>query len=52
MRREMVGLFQQQGLSHRQSCRLAGISRSVDNYSASEHNQALLERMKVTGALI
>lgn len=46
MRREMVGLFRKQGLSHRQSCRLAGISRSVDNYSASEHNQALLERMK------
>jgi putative transposase len=42
----MVGLFQQQELSHRQSCRLAGISRSVDIYSASEHNQTLLERLK------
>lgn len=39
-------MLQQQGLSHRQSCRLAGISRSVDNYSASAQNQPLLERMK------
>jgi putative transposase len=46
MRREMVGLFRKQGLSHRQSCRLVRISRSVDTYSASEHNQPLLERMK------
>ncbi len=46
MRREMVGLFRRQGLSHRRSCYLAGISRSVDTYSASEHNQPLLERMK------
>jgi putative transposase len=42
----MVGLFRRQGLSHRRSCHLAGISRSVDTYSASEHNQPLLERMK------
>lgn len=46
MRREMVGLFQKQGLSHRQACRLTGISRSVDKYSTSEQNQPLLERMK------
>lgn len=40
-------MFRLQGLSHRQSCRLAGLSRSVDKYSASQHNQPLLERMKV-----
>lgn len=39
-------MLQRQGLSHRQSCRLAGISRSVDKYSASEENQPLLKRMK------
>lgn len=42
----MVGLFCQRGLSHRQSCGLVGISRSVDKYSASEHNQPLLKRLK------
>jgi putative transposase len=39
-------MLQERGLSHRQSCRLAGISRSVDSYSASAQNQPLLERMK------
>lgn len=42
----MVGLFQKKGLFHRQSCRLTGISRSVDKYLASDHNQELLKRMK------
>jgi len=42
----MVGLFRLQGLSHRQSCRLIGLSRSVDKYSASAHNQPLLKRIK------
>lgn len=34
------------GLSHRRSCRLAGISRTVDKYSASEQNQPLLQRIR------
>lgn len=39
-------MFQNAGLSHRRSCRLAGISRTVDKYSASEQNQPLLIRIK------
>lgn len=46
MHREIVRLFRKQRLSHRQSCGLARISRSVDSYSVSERNQPLLERMK------
>jgi putative transposase len=42
----VVGLLQQRGLSHRLSCHLTGISRSVDKYSVSEQNQPLLARMK------
>jgi putative transposase len=42
----VVGLLQEKGLSHRQACQLAGISRSVAKYSASQHNEALLTRMK------
>jgi putative transposase len=42
----VVGLLQEQGLSHRQACQLAGLSRSVAKYSASQHNEALLTRMK------
>lgn len=42
----MVGLFRLQGLSHRRSCRMVGLSRSVDQYSASEYNQPLLKRIK------
>jgi putative transposase len=39
-------MLQERGLSHRKACRITGISRSVDHYSASEQNQPLLARMK------
>lgn len=39
-------MFRSKGFSHRRSCRLAGISRTVDKYSASEQNQPLLVRIK------
>jgi len=42
----VVEILQQKGLSHRISCHLAGISRSVDKYSASKQNQPLLKRIK------
>ncbi len=42
----MVELLQVQGLSHRQACHLAGISRSVHKYLARNPNEALVARMK------
>ncbi|WP_373531546.1 hypothetical protein [Vampirovibrio sp.] len=39
-------MLQQQGLSHRQACHLAGISRSVDKYVARNPNEALVARMR------
>jgi putative transposase len=42
----MVGMLQGQGLSHRQACHLASISRSVDKYMARNSNEALVVRMK------
>lgn len=39
-------MLQEQGLSHRQACQLAGISRSVDKYVARDPNEALVVRMK------
>ena len=39
-------MLQEQGLSHRQACQLAGISRSVDKYVSRNPNEALVARMK------
>ena len=39
-------MLQEQGLSHRQACYLAGISRSVDKYMAKNSNELLVARMK------
>ena len=39
-------MLQKKGLSHRQSCQMAGISRSVDRYEASRSTEALVVRMK------
>ena len=46
VRREVVEMLKDKGLSHRRSCHLAGIARTVDKYSASEENQSLLQRIK------
>jgi putative transposase len=39
-------MLQGKGLSHRQACHLAGISRSVDKYVPRNPNEALVARMK------
>jgi putative transposase len=39
-------MLQGKGLSHRQACQLAGISRSVDKYVSRNPNEALVARMK------